>query len=139
MLLASGCESSFIVKFQVFTLNGSERVCDRFCFQLQALAGSALLKLHAFIITSCFDRLIRQNIWPNRNSCVAMKYGSPQIKDFIDNRPKFYLFPAMFMFCKVNILLFSGLLYMISGSVTHCDGIRWVGNFNKTPILVQLS
>ena len=34
----------------------------------------------------------------------------------------FYIFPAVFVFCKVNILLFSNLLNMIIRSVG-----RWVG------------
>ena len=54
-------------------------------------------------------------------------YGTQYIKGFRDDRPKmFYIFPAVFMFCKVNILLFSSLLNMITASVDRWIVNRWV-------------
>ena len=46
------------------------------------------------------------------------------IKDFLDNKSevKLYIFQAVFVFCKVNILLFSSLVNIITASVD-----RWVG------------
>ena len=46
------------------------------------------------------------------------------IKDFLDNKSEvnFYIFQAVFVFCKVNILLFSSLVNIITASVD-----RWVG------------
>ena len=54
----------------------------------------------------------------------------------------FYIFPAVFVFCKVYILLFSGLLNMIIASVVRWVGgligkwsvVDWsvIGGFNKT-------
>ena len=54
----------------------------------------------------------------------------------------FYIFPAVVMFCKVNILLFSSLLNKINASGARWVGGRWVdgsvvgssvvGGFNKT-------
>ena len=46
------------------------------------------------------------------------------IKDFLDHQSevKFYIFQAVFVFCKVNILLFSSLVNIITASVD-----RWVG------------
>ena len=41
-------------------------------------------------------------------------YGSQQIKDFLN---RFYIFPAVFVFWKVNILLFSSFLNMIITSL----------------------
>ena len=39
-----------------------------------------------------------------------------EAKDFLDNRPK-NVFPAVFMFFKLNILLFLGLLNMTTATV----------------------
>ena len=46
----------------------------------------------------------------------------------ITDRERFYISPAVFMFCKVNILLFSSLLSMIIASVGRwVSGRWWVG------------
>ena len=51
-----------------------------------------------------------------------------QIKDFLNNRPKNVLcFPSCVQFCKVNIMLFSSLLDMITESLSRWVGGRWVG------------
>ena len=62
-------------------------------------------------------------------------------------------FPAVFMFCKLNILLFSSLLNMITASVGRWVSSRWVGGsvgkwsvvswsvvggFNKTPNIQEI-
>ena len=56
------------------------------------------------------------------------------IKDFLDNKSevKLYIFQAVFVFCKVNILLFSSLVNIITASVDRwvggqVGGGRWVG------------
>ena len=49
MLLASGCDSLFLVTFQEITLSGSERTCDGASFRL--LGRRFLINLHAFAIT----------------------------------------------------------------------------------------
>ena len=44
-------------------------------------------------------------------------------------------FPAVFVFCKVNLLLFPSVLnmnYCVSGSVGLWSVGPWVGGFNKT-------
>ena len=51
MLLASGCESLFLVTFQEFTINGSEQTCYGLCIQLQAVTETVLINLHAFTVT----------------------------------------------------------------------------------------
>ena len=49
MLLASGCDSLFLVTFQEITLSGSEEACDGVCIRL--LERRFLINLHAFAIT----------------------------------------------------------------------------------------
>ena len=54
-------------------------------------------------------------------------YGSQEIKDFLDKN-----FPAVFLFCKLNILLFASLFvhlyldYCVSRSVSRPSVGRWV-------------
>ena len=56
------------------------------------------------------------------NSCMFfMETNRSKVFRIIDRR-KIYIFPAVLMFCKVNILLFSSLLKIIIASVG-----RWVG------------
>ena len=62
-------------------------------------------------------------------------------KDFLGNKTevKFYIFQVVFVFSKVNILLFSSLVNIITTSVGWWVGGRLVvgrsvaGGFNKTP------
>ena len=49
MLLASGCDSLFLVTFQEITLSSSEGACNGVCFRL--LERRFLINLHAFAIT----------------------------------------------------------------------------------------
>ena len=57
--------------------------------------------------------------------------------EIIDRRT-FYIFPAVFMFCKVNILLFSSLLKMTTASVGRLVGGRWsVGGWSVDLIKPQ--
>ena len=75
-----------------------------------------------------------------------MEASRSKVFEIID-RITFYIFPAVFMFCKVNILLFSSLLNIITpsggrwvgGSVGKWSVVGWsvvgglvVGGFNKT-------
>ena len=62
----------------------------------------------------------------------------------IIDRRTFYIFPAVFMFCKVNILLFWSLLNMITASMGRWVSGRWsvvgglvVGGFNKILLLYR--
>ena len=56
------------------------------------------------------------------NYCMFfMETNRSKVFKIIGQR-KFYIFPAVLMFCKVNILLFSSLLKIITASVG-----RWVG------------
>ena len=71
----------------------------------------------------------------------------------ITDRATFYIFPAVLMFCKVNIMLFSSLLDMITASLCRWVGGMWVGGsmgkwsvvgwpvvggFNKTRYLILI-
>ena len=70
-----------------------------------------------------------------------MEANRSKVFEIIDRRT-FYIFPAVFMFCKVNILLFSSLLNMttasvgrwVGGSVGKWSVVGWLvfGGFNKT-------
>ena len=61
------------------------------------------------------------------NYCMFfMEANRSKVFEIIDRRT-FYIFPAVFMFCKVNILLFLSLLKMITASVGRWIGVRWVG------------
>ena len=55
-----------------------------------------------------------------------MEANRSKVFEIIDRRT-FYIFPAVFMFCKVNILLFSSLLNMITASVGWWGSGQWVG------------
>ena len=55
-----------------------------------------------------------------------MEASRSKVFEIID-RIRFYIFPAVFMFCKVNILLFSSLLNIIAPSGGRCVVGRWVG------------
>ena len=55
-----------------------------------------------------------------------MEANRSKVFEIIDRRT-FYIFPAVFMFCKVNILLFSSLLNMITASVGWWGSDQWVG------------
>ena len=55
-----------------------------------------------------------------------MEASRSKVFEIID-RITFYIFPAVFMFCKVNILLFSSLLNIITPSGGRCVVGRWVG------------
>ena len=47
---------------------------------------------------------------------------------FLDNIPKrSYVFPAVFVFCKMNMFLLSSLSNMIQDSASRWVGGRWVG------------
>ena len=69
------------------------------------------------------------------NYCMFfMEANRSKVFEIIDRRT-FYIFPAVFMFCKVNILLFSSKNdYCVSRSVGRWVSGRWsvVGGFNKT-------
>ena len=59
------------------------------------------------------------------NYCMSfMEANRSKVFEIIDRRT-FYIFPAVFMFCKVNILLFSSLLNMITASVGWWGSGRW--------------
>ena len=59
------------------------------------------------------------------NYCMFfMEANRSKVFEIIDWRT-FYIFPAVFMFCKVKILLFSSLLNMITLSVGWWVGGRW--------------
>ena len=61
------------------------------------------------------------------NYCMFfMEANRSKVFEIIDRRT-FYIFPAVFMFCKVNILLFSSLLNMITASVGWWGSGQWVG------------
>ena len=65
-----------------------------------------------------------------------MEANRSKVFEIIDRRT-FYIFPAVFVFCKVNILLFSSLLNMITASVGpwvsgQLVGGSMVSRFNKT-------
>ena len=61
------------------------------------------------------------------NYCMSfMEANRSKVFEIIDRRT-FYIFPAVFMFCKVNILLFSSLLNMITASVGWWGSGQWVG------------
>ena len=53
---------------------------------------------------------------------TACNLWKPKDHDFPDKN-----FPAIFMFCKLNILLISSLLNMITASLSGWIGGRWVG------------
>ena len=59
------------------------------------------------------------------NYCMFfMEANRSKVFEIIDRRT-FYIFPAVFMFCKVKILLFSSLLNMITLSVGWWVGGGW--------------
>ena len=70
-----------------------------------------------------------------------MEASRSKVFEMVD-RITFYIFPAVFMFCKVNILLFFKSFKQINASGARWVGGRWVdgsvvgrsvvGGFNKT-------
>ena len=58
-----------------------------------------------------------------RNYCMFFVEAN---RTKIIDRIRFYIFPAVAMSCKVNILLFSSLLNMITASHGRWVGDRWV-------------
>ena len=51
MLLASGCDSLFLVTFQEITISGSEGASDGVYFSSSLLRRRFLINLHAFTVT----------------------------------------------------------------------------------------
>ena len=72
------------------------------------------------------------------NYCMFLMKANRSKVFKIINRRTFYIFPAVFIFCKKNILLFSSLLKIITASVGCLVDGRWVGGFNKTPWATNL-
>ena len=63
MLLASGCESLFLVTFQEITTNSTEKACAGICFYLQAVTELFLINLHVFTITGSEGVCDRVCVW----------------------------------------------------------------------------
>ena len=76
--------------------------------------------------------LIEISMRESNNCMFFMEANRSNIFQIIDRRT-FYIFLAVLMFCKVNILLFSSILNMITASLGRWVCGRWSVDLIKLP------